>query len=111
MRVNFPKIYNKYFPNQLRIDLNNFNIIDIKNFLKYNKVILKPTHGGKGQGIEYFININKLVNYIFKLKKLNKCYSKKWNRKCYYVMAEIIENLKLYNKKISYQNLFFTFKY
>lgn len=100
MKVNFPKIYNKYFPDQLSININNINIMNIKNFfIKYKKIILKPTHGRKGQGIQYFNDSDQLINYILKLKKINKCFSEKWNRNCYYVMSEIIEDLQLYDKK------------
>ena len=101
MRVNFPKIYNKYFPEQINIDLRKLDINNIIKFQKKHKyVIIKPIFGYKGSGISYFNNYNDLIKYLKNIKNENKCYDiKKWNKKCLYVLSKLVLNIKLFNKK------------
>lgn len=109
MKKQFPKIYKKYFPKQFDIDLNNItNLNKIKkSFNKKKHWILKPVFSHSGKGIKVFDNFNDFEKYIIDLKKKNDCNKSGWNKKCFYVLSEYIDKIRLYKKKKFHIRLYF----
>ena len=109
MKKLYPKIYKKYFSEQFEIDLNNINNLNKikKAFKKKEYWILKPVFSYSGKGVKVFNNFNDFEKHINKLKEKNECNKLGWKKKCYYVLSEYIDKIKLYNNKKFHIRLYF----
>lgn len=107
MQKKYPKIYDKYFPSQVEININTINTTNYQHLFKQNKIwILKIVEGGSGKHIYLIPDYKTFVNQIKELQKLNDPVFKKYPT---FVLSEYINNPLTFKNKKFHLRLFYMY--
>lgn len=101
MEKKYPKIYQKYYPQQIELNVKTLNLNNYSNCFKHNKKwILKIIEGGAGKHIYVIDNYKSFVDKIKDLQKVNDPL---------FVMSEYIDNPLTFKNKKFHLRLFYMY--
>ncbi len=107
MKIKYPEIYKKYFPEQYNINLNTIDITSFKKIIGNNTWFLKPVYGFRSSGIIVFDNFNSFKDSIENLKKKFDCSNEDiWKKNCNYIISKDIKPMLFKNKKFHFRVYF-----